>query len=61
MTDIQRVRDIADRIIGLTEDLQGLIDDIGSRQESDKETIDRLEEEVADLTSDLEDARRGND
>lgn len=61
MTDIQRARDIANKIISLVEDLHGFIDDIESRQENDKETIDRLEEEVDDLTSDLEEARRKDD
>ena len=61
MTDIQRARDIADRIIIMAEDLHGLIDDIESRQEGDRETIERLEGQVDELTIDLEEARGKDD
>ena len=58
MTDIDRIRDIMTKIISLAEDAHGLLDDIEKAKDDDRTTIERLEEEVADLTSDLEDARR---
>ena len=58
MTDIERVQSLVTSIINYAEDIQGLMDDIQRAKDIDKETIERLEDEVADLTSDLEDARR---
>lgn len=59
MTDIERIRGIMTKLINLAEDVDGLLDGIERAKDDDRATIERLEEEVADLTSDLEDARRG--
>ena len=60
MTDIERLRNHVSNMEELVEKLHGILDDIEEAKERDRETIERLEEEVADLTSDLEDARRGD-
>ena len=58
MTDIERIREIVNKAISLIEYIYGLLDDIEKAKDTDKETIERLEEEVSDLTNDLEEARR---
>lgn len=58
MTDIERIRDIVNKAISLIKDVYGLLNDIEKAKDTDKETIERLEVEVWDLTNDLEKARR---
>lgn len=59
MTDIERLRNLITDVADMVEKMHGLLDKIEHAKQLDAETIERLEEEVADLTNDLEDARGG--
>jgi archaellum component FlaC len=59
MTDIERLRTSVSRLFDLAEEIERALNDVEANTQRDKDTIERLEEEVADLTTEIEEARQG--